>query len=94
MNVKSNFDALGNFTDRPEELVARVQEGAPLVLTVAGEARVVVQEADAYAKLLGRVERQETVEALREGLRAADEGRTRPLTEALADIKQRHGIRD
>ena len=94
MNVKSSFDSLGDFVDRPEELVARVKDGAPLVLTVAGKARLVVQEADAYADLLGRVERRETMEALQEGLRAADEGRKRPLTEALADIKQRHGISD
>ncbi len=88
------LESLADFTHRPDELVARAREDAPLVLTVNGEAKLVVQDAEAYRHLLERAEEQETVVALQEGLRAADEGRTRPLEEALADIRQRHGIPD
>jgi prevent-host-death family protein len=82
MNViNHSFDSLDSFTHRPKELVARVKEETPLVLTVEGEAKLVVQDADAYANLLKRAEQQETVEALRVGIQAADEGRIRPLTQ-------------
>jgi hypothetical protein len=93
-DYESEMEDVDVEVDLSEELVARVKEEAPLVLTVAGEAKLVVQEADAYMNLLQRAKQQETVEALRVGIRAADEGRMRPLEEALADLKQRHGIPD
>ena len=38
-------------------------------------------------------ERQETVQAIREGLADVEAGRTRPLDEFLADFQTRHGIK-
>ena len=40
----------------------------PLVLTVNGKAEVVVQDAEAYQTLLDRLERTETIAAIRQGL--------------------------
>jgi predicted transcriptional regulator len=37
-------------------------------------------------------ERQETLEAIREGLADVEAGRTKPLDEFLADFQARHGI--
>jgi len=37
-------------------------------------------------------ERQETVQAIREGLADVEAGRTKPLDEFLADFQARHGI--
>jgi predicted transcriptional regulator len=36
-------------------------------------------------------ERQETIQAIREGLADVDAGRTRPLDEFVADFEARHG---
>ncbi|MCP3964513.1 MAG: type II toxin-antitoxin system Phd/YefM family antitoxin [bacterium] len=94
MNLRVETDSLTHFRDRTSELVDRLKEtGSPLVLTVAGKAQVVVQDATAYQELLDRAEHLETVEALKEAIQAVDDGRTRPAAEALEDISRRHGIR-
>ncbi len=47
-----------------------------------------------HHRLLEQVEESETLEALREGLRDVDDGRTRPAEEAFQDFKRRHDLPD
>ena len=78
------------FQDRTTEVLDRLREtGSPLVLTVDGKAEVVVQDAEAYQRLLDRAEHLETVAALKEAIQDADEGRTQPAADALEDILRR-----
>jgi predicted transcriptional regulator len=37
-------------------------------------------------------ERQETIEAIRQGLKDADEGRTVPVEEVLAELRKKHKL--
>jgi predicted transcriptional regulator len=37
-------------------------------------------------------ERSETIAAVEEGMRAVDQGRTKPLDEFAADFRHRHGL--
>lgn len=93
METRVDTDSLNHFQDRTSEILDRLRgTGSPLVLTVDGRAEFVVQDAEAYQRLLDRAEHLETVAALKEAIQAVDEGRTRPAVEALEDIRRRHGI--
>jgi len=78
------------FIQRPEESLQRLRRtGSPLFLTVDGKRDVVVQSADSYDRLLDRIE---TIEGIQRGLREADEGKTRPASEAIDAVRVRHSI--
>jgi len=65
------------------------------VLTVNGKAEVVVQDAAAYRRLVeraARIEREETVAAIREALADVEAGRTKPARQALKALAKKHGI--
>ena len=64
--------------------------GKPQVLTVNGHAEVVVQDAQAYQRLLEAVDRAEALEGIRLGLEDVKAGRTRPLAQAIDELRRRH----
>ena len=64
----------------------------PVVLTVNGKAAAIVQDAEAYQKLLDIAARSDVYEAIRQGLDDAAHGRTMPAREAFAAIRRKHGI--
>jgi prevent-host-death family protein len=64
----------------------------PVVLTVNGRAEIVVQDAMAYQEMLERVERAETVAALRQGIEEFERGEGRSAREALEELRRKHGI--
>ena len=64
--------------------------GKPQVLTVHGRAEIVVQDADAYQKLLEAVDRAEALEGIRRGLEDVKAGRTRPLADAIDELGRRY----
>ena len=76
-----------------KEYVGRLKENkTPLVLTVNGRAELVVQDAESYQLLLERLERAETVAAIRRGMKDAEEGRMIPLKDAEAKLRAKHGF--
>jgi PHD/YefM family antitoxin component YafN of YafNO toxin-antitoxin module len=76
-----------------KDYVGKLKENkTPMVLTVNGRAELVVQDAESYQLMLDRLERAETVEAIRKGIQAAAEGRTMPLNEAVAKLRAKHGL--
>lgn len=62
---------------------------SPVVLTVNGKAELVVQDAKAYQAMLDRVERAETVVALRKGIEEFERGEFRPAREAMGMMTKR-----
>ena len=55
------------------------EEKRPMVLTVNGRAELVVQDAESYQLMLDRLERAETVAAIREGFGRDGSRRSRPV---------------
>ena len=51
-----------------------------------------VQSAEAYQEMLERLDRAETVAALRAALQEEARGEARPAREALEELRQKHGI--
>ncbi len=68
------------------------EKKAPLLLTVNGRAELVSQDAESYQALLDRLERAETVAAIRQGMKEFEEGKGRPAREALEQLLSSHGI--
>lgn len=64
----------------------------PVVLTVNGKAELVVQDAESYQQILDRLDRLEAVAAIKVGIAAAEEGRSKPARKALAVLQEKLGI--
>jgi hypothetical protein len=64
----------------------------PAVLTVKGKAAAIVQDAEAYLRLLDIAARADSEEGIRQGLDDVAHGRTRPAKEVFDDIRRKHGI--
>jgi len=88
-----NIHPLTDFKRNTSEFRERLRKsGLPAVLTVEGRAELVVQDAEAYQRLLDALERAETLEGVRKGLESTKQGRGRPANEFFADLRARLGM--
>jgi prevent-host-death family protein len=82
MNLERDIHSLSDFKRNTPEFLEQLEKtGEPVVLTLNGRAKVVVQDAASYQKLMEQLERAETVAAIRDGIKAANEGRVMSLDE-------------
>ena len=56
------------------------------------KAEVVVQDAEAYQRLLDTAAQADESEALRQGLEDVKKGRVRPAREVLEEFRRKHAI--
>lgn len=76
-----------------KDYVGRLKEKkTPLVLTVNGRAELVVQDAESYQLMLDRLERAETVAAIRRGMEQSERGEAIPLEVAEKQLRKKHGF--
>jgi prevent-host-death family protein len=76
-----------------KEYVGRLKDKkTPLVLTVNGRAELVVQDAESYQTMLDRLERAETLVAVRRGIEQFDRGEGIPLNKAEKQLRKKHGF--
>jgi predicted transcriptional regulator len=69
------------------------KSGEPLVLRVNGKAQIVVQDAEAYQKLIAaapRNDHEETMAAIREGMADVAAGRTKPAREVIRALAKKY----
>ena len=89
----SNIRSLSEFQRNAKTHIQRLRRtGKPEVLTVNGKAKLVVQDADAYQKLLDELDLLESIRAVREGLNQAERGEGRPIRQVIQEIAARNGI--
>ena len=90
----NNINSLTDFTRNAREHINRLKEtGEPEVLTVNGRAELVVQDAEAYQKMLDALDYADSVAKIGkalERLRNGDEGI--PMRDALESIAKQAGI--
>lgn len=85
--------SLTDFQRRTKEHVERLQAtGRPELLTVNGKAALVVQDADAYQRLLDLADRMETLIAVRKSLASMERGEGIPLEEFDREMREKHGL--
>ncbi len=76
-----------------KDYVGRLKEKkTPLVLTINGRAEIVVQDAESYQVLLDRLERAETLAAIRQGMEQIGRGEGIPLEKAEKRLRNKHGF--
>ena len=87
IDLAKDIHSLNNFKRNTRNLLQQLRKtGNPVVLTVNGEAALVVQDAAAYQRLMelaGLVDDRGFLQASIEDMEA---GRTRPLREALESL--------
>ena len=93
MELNQAVDSLAHFKENTLEIVEKLKaSGQPLVLTVDGEAELVVQEASSYRRMLEHLDRAQAMEGIREGLASMERGEGRPAEEVFEGIRRRHRI--
>ena len=89
----ANIHALSEFQRNSKDYIRKLKEsGKPAVLTVNGQAEVVIQSAQAYQKLLDDQQILETIRGITRGLEQAKRGEGRPLRTLLEALAGEHGI--
>ena len=89
----ANIHSLSDFQRNAKDHIRKLKEsGKPAILTVNGEAEVVVQSAEAYQKLLDDRELLDSIRGISRGLEQAKRGEGRPMREFLETLAKEHGI--
>ena len=89
----SDIYSLSEFQRNTRDHITKLkQTGNPAVLTVNGQAEVVVQSADAYQKLLDDQELLARIRGVSRGIEQAKRGEGQPMREFLEALANEHGI--
>jgi prevent-host-death family protein len=93
INIAEDIHSLSHFKRHTAEFVNRLKEtGNPLVLTVNGNAQLVVQDAAAYQRLTELADRAEMMEFLEASRKEVDAGRALPAKEALDKLARKYKL--
>jgi prevent-host-death family protein len=93
VDITKDIQSMTSFRNHSAEFMQHLKKtGRPMVLTVNGKAAAVVQDAEAYQRLLDIAADASVEEGIRQGLDDLAEGRTRPATEVFDEIRAAYGI--
>ena len=93
LGITKDIQSLTTFRRRSGDFMKKLKKTKrPVVLTVKGKAAAIVQDADAYQRLLDIAARADSEEGIRQGLDDVVHGRTPPAKEVFDDIRRKHGI--
>jgi len=94
IDIKKDIQAMTTFRRNPGKFMKHLKETKkPLILTINGKAEAVVQDAQAYQRLLDIAAQADVHEGIRQGLEDVKTGRVRPAREALEKFRRGHAIR-
>ena len=92
LDITKDIQSLTTFRRRSREFLKQLKRSKrPIVLTVKGNAAAIVQDAEAYQRLLDVAAQADAEEGIRQGVEDVREGRVRPareLFDSLADHLQ------
>ena len=93
LDITKDIQSLTTFRRRSGDFMKQLkQTRRPVVLTVKGKPAAIVQDAEAYQRLLDIAARADAEEGIRQGLEDAKQGRVRSAREVFKDFEARHGI--
>lgn len=93
LDITKDIQAMTTFRRNPRAFLRRLKRSKrPLVLTVNGKAKAVLQDAQAYQNLLDVAAQADATEGIRQGLEDLRKGRTRPAREVFEEIHAEYGI--
>ena len=93
LDITKDIQSLTTFRRRSGDFMKQLKKSKrPVVLTVKGKAAAIVQDAEAYQRLLDIAARADSEEGIRQGLDDVAHGRTQPAKEVFDEIRRKHGI--
>ncbi len=93
LDITKDVQSLTTFRRRSGDFLKQLKKSKrPVVLTVKGQAAAVIQDAEAYQRLLDIVARADVDEAIRQGLADGKHGRTRPARDVFNELRRGHDI--
>ena len=93
LDITKDIQSLTTFRRRSGDFMKQLKKSKrPVVLTVKGKAAAIVQDAEAYQRLLDIAARADSEEGIRQGLDDVAHGRTRPAKEVFDEIRRKHGM--
>jgi prevent-host-death family protein len=93
LDLTKDIQPLTTFRRRSGQFLKQIKKSKrPVVLTVNGKAAAVVQDAEAYQRLLDIAARADAREGIRQGLEDARKGRSRPAEEFFREFETLHGL--
>ena len=93
LDITKDIQSLTTFRRRSGDFMKQIKKSKrPVVLTVNGKAAAVVQDAEAYQRLLDIAATADAAEGIRQGLEDARKGRVRPAKEFFREFEATHGL--
>jgi PHD/YefM family antitoxin component YafN of YafNO toxin-antitoxin module len=93
LNIATDIQSLTSFRRSSGAFMKHLRKSKrPLVLTVNGKAAAVVQDAEAYQRLLDIAARADAEEGIRQGLEDAGKGRIRPARQFFQEFEASHEL--
>jgi prevent-host-death family protein len=93
IDITSDIQSLTTFRRSSGKFLKQLKKTKrPVVLTVNGKAEAVVQDAEAYQRLLNIAAGADVMEAIRQGLDDVAHGRTRPAKAVFDEMRRKHAI--
>jgi prevent-host-death family protein len=93
MDITKDIQSMTSFRNRSAEVMQHLREtGRPVVLTVNGRAAAVIQDAEAYQKLLDVASDASAADGIRQGLADLVAGRTRPARDVFAELRAEYDL--
>lgn len=93
LDITTDIQSLTTFRRSSGDFMKHLKKSKrPMVLTVNGKAAAVLQDAEAYRRLLNIAARADAQEGIRQGLEDARKGRGRSAKEFFAEFEATHGL--
>jgi PHD/YefM family antitoxin component YafN of YafNO toxin-antitoxin module len=94
LDITTDIQSLTTFRRSSRDFMNHLKKSKrPMVLTVNGKAAAVVQDAEAYQRLLDIAAQADPKEGIRQGLEDERKGKLQPIREFFAEFEATHGIR-
>jgi len=92
-NITEDIQALTTFRRNSAKVMKHLKETKrPMILTVNGKAEAVVQDAEAYQRLLDIAAEADAREGIRQGIEDMRKGRSGPARKVFDEIRRGHDI--
>jgi prevent-host-death family protein len=93
LDLTHDIQSLTTFRRRSGDFLKQLRKSKrPVVLTVKGRAAAIVQDAEAYQRLLDIAAAADAREGIRQGLEDARKGRGRPAREFFKEFEAKYGL--
>ncbi len=93
MDIVKDIQPVTTFRNHSAEFLQHIREtGRPMILTVNGKAAAVLQDAEAYQRLLDAAALASAEEGIRQGLADVEGGRTHPAAKVFDSLRAKHDL--